>query len=213
MVFEIGMINITTLMHIIGFTGKAGSGKDTCADMITRSSQFDFDVCTAFAKPIKDAARELFMLTRDQLHGSLKEVVDERWGASPRQIMQWLGTDMLRKHFGDDFFLKHMKMRIEHAKNANVAMFLITDVRFDNEAEMVRDMGGKVVRIARPGVKPVNAHVSENGIQNRLVDFTIQNDSNLDALRDKLFRVCRKVVKTKKLACAESLRKRRRTMS
>jgi len=200
--------------NIIGLTGKAGSGKDTFASFYKDAE------CFAFAAPLKEAAKILFNLEHDQLHHpDKKDDVDTRWGKSPRYILQWLGTNVLRDQFDDKIFLKNMKQRIDNAKGSFI---IITDVRFDNEAEFVKSLGGKIIHIERDNNKSDNNvnesnesdnngddninesdnqqavkrqkmdlanHVSEKGISKHFIDFTIKNDSTIDAFKEKAIEI------------------------
>ena len=66
----------------------------------------------------------------------------------------------------------------------DLASVVITDCRYDDEAEAVRAAGGKVVRIVRPSLpEPTDSHTSESGISDHLVDREIVNDGTLDDLR------------------------------
>jgi hypothetical protein len=144
---------------IIGVNGKAGSGKDTFAGFDT----FDSFEKLAFAEVLKKACMILFGLTEEQVYDSvLKEqiVLDDNgkpeWyidgvPASPRLILQWLGTDILRNHVTKDFFIKRMEQRIFKIKKQDASKhIIITDARFPNEAEFLKKLGGHVVKIIRP---------------------------------------------------------------
>lgn len=169
----------TTPKLIIGFTGLAGSGKDTCAHM---ASKHRLASSHAFVRPLKSAMRELFGLSEAQLYGNQKEVVDPRWGKTPRELLQWFGTDVVRNQFDQDFFLKRMKSDLDSALD----VALVTDVRFDNEAELIRGLGGKIVHIHRPSNERRSDHVSESGVAKHLVDVVIVNDGTLEELEMKV---------------------------
>ena len=84
---------------IVGLIGKKGHGKDTFADYLVQ--HYDF-VKLSFAEPLKKVCKELFLLTDEQLYDPMeKEKVDERWGKSPRQLMQIIGTDILRRYYDE----------------------------------------------------------------------------------------------------------------
>ena len=81
---------------LVGLSGLKGSGKDTCADYLVKNHGF---IKVAFADPLKDALKVLFMFTNDQLNGTIeqKEAPDNRWfGCSTRTAMQFVGTELLR---------------------------------------------------------------------------------------------------------------------
>lgn len=182
-------------MSIIGITGRAGSGKDTFADLDTFA---DFKK-EFFAEPIKEAVIILFGLTREHVYDEkLKEeiIMDSNgkplWyingkPASPRLILQWLGTDIIRKHVDENFFVKRMAQKISKSKS-NV---IITDVRFENEAKFIKDeQNGPIFKIVRPELdkKFVNkqVHASEQGIPPEYISHTILNEENrLDLLEEQ----------------------------
>jgi hypothetical protein len=63
----------------------------------------------------------------------------------------------------------------------------VTDIRFANEAAMIRDLGGVLVRVERPGVGPVNEHVSE--VMPFEADHTLLNDGSIEQLHDTIRRL------------------------
>jgi len=62
--------------------------------------------------------------------------------------------------------------------------WIITDVRFENEAKAVKDKGGIIIRVDRPGVKPINDHPSEIGLDAWNFDYKIANASDIFALAE-----------------------------
>lgn len=72
--------------------GVARSGKDTVAEYL--QSTHKFELC-AFSTHLKETLRKMFNLSTDQLYGHLKDVVDTRYSATPRQFMTWLGNDAM----------------------------------------------------------------------------------------------------------------------
>lgn len=166
---------------IIGLTGKAGSGKDTVASFLDKKNTDVF----AFADPLKHACKILFNFTEEQLYDPyMKEQIDIRWNKSPREIFQWLGTDVIRKHIKEDFFIINMKNKIENS-DKNI---IITDVRFDNEAEFIKSIGGIIVKINRPNSKTTDHcdHLTEKGINEKFIDYIIINDGNLEFLKKNI---------------------------
>jgi hypothetical protein len=169
---------------VIAFAGNVGCGKDTAANFLPHAHRL------AFAEPLKKAAKILFNFTDAQLYDEVeKERIDERWGETPREILQWLGTDILRKRY-PGFFINHMKMRIEEAIKNGVTLVAVTDCRFKDEAESIRKLfeeeaesikkgAGFVVKITRPGAPRTkhNKHESENGIPDSLANYFVRNCS------------------------------------
>ena len=130
------------------------------------------------------------MLNREQTDGNRKEEVDERWGLSARKMFQVFGTDIFRNRI-DDFFpelsnLKNnfwiyrfklwYKQLIENNPSAKV---VVTDVRFLNEAEAIRELGGTIIKVTRTGTKSTDMHESEKNIDMITGDINISNDTTV----------------------------------
>lgn len=170
---------------IIGFTGKKKAGKDTASLILINKHNF---ISLAFADPLKKGAKELFDLSDEQLHDQTKkEIIDERWNMSPRQILQWLGTDILRNNISDEIFITNMKNKL---KNNSHKYIIITDVRFDNEAEMIKNLGGIIININRNNIdESKDNHITESGINSKYIDINIDNNGTIDELHNKVLNI------------------------
>ncbi|MHA1681153.1 MAG: hypothetical protein ACTSUE_09100 [Promethearchaeota archaeon] len=178
---------------LIGFTGTMGSGKDTAALHCIEQHNM---IRLSFATPLKQACMKMFGFSHDQMHDTiLKETIDTRWNKSPREVLQWMGTDVMREQFGPDFFVKRMEIEINNCVLDKIFLnkydgIVITDVRFDNEAALIRGLGGSIVHIRRSQqnksstkrVKQHTEHVSESGISHNFLDQNIVNDGTLGKL-------------------------------
>lgn len=89
--------------------------------------------------------------------GGYKEVPGA--GDEVRALLQRLGTDAGRALLGEDVWVDATLNRPVTGEG-----LVLTDCRFPNEAEAVRERGGAVVRVERPGVGPVNSHISETAL-------------------------------------------------
>lgn len=167
---------------IIGLSGRRGSGKDTVASLLMRRYRVER---LAFADPLREAARAICGFSEEQcVNPALKEVVDPRWGFSPRQFLQRLGTDVGRA-FDENLWVKRWIARANTALATGRGV-VVTDVRFPNELEAVRSLGGKVYRVernqGRPDASPVDAHASETALDTAVFDGVILNNGTLDDL-------------------------------
>lgn len=176
---------------IIGLGYKARSGKDTFANFLKEDHDF---VPIAFADPLKNAARELFGFSDEQLYGSLKEVVDPFWQErlgdnfsdpiTPRLILQLLGTQSLRNVLSGDI-LFHSTVR--HIVNNPDTNFVITDCRFPNEANLLKGMGATLIHIHRNNrnqIQGASNHESETAMDNYGGwDIVVDNNGTLGDLR------------------------------
>lgn len=165
------------LPRLIGLHGLAGAGKDTVADYLVRQHRF---VKRPLAAPIKAALNTMFgWLPEDWEDREWKEArAPELGNRSPRYLAQTLGTEWGRDLVVDDLWLRLMEREWNHvlAMSSDVGM-VVPDVRFVNEAERIRQLGGMVVRIVRPNGPKVEAHSSEAGLPDSAVDMTVLNDS------------------------------------
>jgi hypothetical protein len=95
-----------------------------------------------------------------------------------RNLLQKYGTEGGRDIHGKDCWLRVARRVIEDINGPVV----ITDVRFDNEAEFVRELGGQNWQIVRPGYGAVNAHPSDAGVALKLIDRVIHNTYDIHHL-------------------------------
>lgn len=169
---------MTQKQLLIGVAGKAGSGKDTVANYL--KCWFPFR-SIAFADPIRDGMRAILGLTDKHFSHPDKEVVLPEFGKSPRQMMQTLGTEWARECVNVDLWLILAGKKIDQYQASGYDV-VITDVRFENEAEYIRSRGGVIWHVMR-GESTAVAHVSEKGIMfHHHVDHIINNNGTLDDL-------------------------------
>jgi hypothetical protein len=105
-----------------------------------------------------------------------------------RELLQKLGTDGLRNglHYNvwvNALFADYKCVPADRApKGWDCDNWVITDVRFPNEAKAIKDRGGIIIRVDRPFCKPVNNHPSEVSLDNWNFDYKIANVSDLTSL-------------------------------
>jgi len=105
-----------------------------------------------------------------------------------RDMLQKLGTDAIRDGLHPNAWVNALMSDYvsthDFEKNKTVyPNWVITDCRFPNEAQAIKEMGGVIVRVDRPGVGPVNGHPSETALDNWKFDYKIMNNSDLECLR------------------------------
>jgi len=163
---------------VIGIAGPAGCGKDTAADFLLNHLPHGYRKLS-FAGPLKEMVRAGLGLSHDQLYGDKKEIVDERYGVTPRRIMQTLGTEWGRNLIHPDVWVKAMEAL--HA-TPGYGELIIPDVRFENEANFVREHGVLIHIVGRHdganGI--VEDHISETALTVEPADIIIQNKGNLN---------------------------------
>jgi hypothetical protein len=174
-------------MIIIGLTGPARSGKTTVARYL--NSLYDFQEI-AFADPLKNALCKMLNISRDvfdtQFAGSAKELPLQPFGKSVREMLQTLGTDWARNMIHPDFWVMAARGRLDHIEQTLGRLtpgIVISDVRFENEAAMIRERGGHLLRIHRNDCQAVREHSSETGIAEWPTDIHIDNNGDLKHLK------------------------------
>ena len=172
---------------IIGFAGKAGSGKSTAASYLTTHKGFTE---YQFALPIKECLAHLFGVPLSSFEdAAFKNSIIPNTDVTYRHAMQTLGTDWGRNAISKDIWLLIAQQRLSQIKG-NV---VITDVRFDNEAQLIRSLGGYIIHIERTGSDYWNIregnHESEAGITHEAGDLYIKNqEGNIHAIYGELAR-------------------------
>lgn len=182
---------------LIGVCGNAGCGKNAAVDFFTTHDLnpylAQYSTQLAFADPIRKIG-EIFGFSMEQMTDRvLKEAVDPRWGFSPRQFMQKVGTEMFRDHLREDIWIKlAMNNVAQLSSQPHVIQFgcpecvmgtykfiFITDVRFPNEAAAIKEHGGIIVKIRREGFDKSGDHLhpSEKFIDSMECDLEICNDA------------------------------------
>lgn len=167
-------------MKLIGFTGRAGSGKSEVAASVSSILGAER---RSFAEPLKK------MLAVIVPSGAQKtDELPELCGKTYRYALQTLGTEWGRHLIGEDFWAQAALRDLPQE-----GLVVFDDVRFDNEAQAIIALGGVIVRVERPchldacaGV----AHASEAGVSDEFVHATVINDSTLG----ELSRLARRVI-------------------
>jgi len=141
---------------IIGICGLIGSGKGTVADILVEQGFKK----VSFADKLKDGVATVFGWDRSMLEGDTdesrtwREQPDEFWTAetgrtiTPRLVLQEFGTDCMRDGFYDGVWVSLLKKELLQ----NPGNYVIPDVRFSNEQNMIRDIGGQVWQVRRGNV-------------------------------------------------------------
>lgn len=204
---------------IIGLVGFIGSGKDTVAKQFVKHGC----VRDSFAAPLKDVCASIFGWPREMLEGhtvesrEFRETPDMFWtrklgidNFTPRLALQLIGTDVMRNHFSADIWLNSLEYRIRKATQHQCVV--ISDARFKNELNLIKQMNGAVIWVRR-GELPewydfaVSAHagnaVSKKIMQTRFrdvhesewnwvgfeYDYVIENDGTPEDLERKVLEI------------------------
>lgn len=124
---------------------------------------------------------------------------------SVREFLQNLGTDAIRNGLHKNAWVNALMADYRKEEKSErlsdymrlvspPSKWVITDVRFPNEAEAIKERGGVIIRIDRPGIKPVNAHPSETALDNWDFDYKIANVSDLVSLKQTVEVLLKKII-------------------
>lgn len=166
-------------MKIIGLSGYAGSGKDTIAGILVEDGYTKI----SFANGVREYALILnpyFVegFTYQEIISQIGYENAKRKYPSIREFLVKIG-DGGRQIFGDNIWLRTA------FKNCNSNLVVVSDVRYRNEAEYIKSLGGEIWMICRSGVGPANA-VEEKSIGQIVADRLVNNDGTIDDLRKNM---------------------------
>lgn len=188
-------------MKVIAISGKKRAGKDQAAQYMMDYCEGLHCVKENFADPLKrecadatgiditefyDDRPERYWLKWlgigflfPQLMGPARK---ERW----RRLLQYWGTDFRREMCGYDYWTNKYKERIKELEEEGVDLVVTTDLRFPNEVETVKQLGGALIRVERPNLSTANAqHISEVALDDDPGwHLVIHNEGSKQDLRD-----------------------------
>lgn len=170
---------------IIGLGGYAFSGKDAVADIL--ESQHGWKR-TFMSKPLMQALLALDpLIPEGRGHIRYTELVQRvgydqsKKNPEVRQLLQRLGTEVGRHLLGENVWVDVVCREATQLAD-DCSSVAITGIRYGNELARIREMGGVLVWVARPGYEPVNAHSSELSLGPDDFDVVLHNDSDLAGL-------------------------------
>src|SRR5690606_10137132 len=186
-----GRIKVSiNLPRVIGLYGYAGSGKDTVGHTLESLKGY---ARAAYADPLRQAAEEINPYIPEPLdagapHGWRRGLIKRHgWrGAKDgnpwvREFLADLGNAI--RDLDPDFWVRLAEERIRWLLVDSPGV-TVTDVRFPNEYESIKRLGGVMVRVTRPGCNPANE--IDNLLDDYEFDSQILNDGSLHDLRDAI---------------------------
>lgn len=198
---------------LIGLTGANGAGKDTVAAMLAAelhkhghapaviafadalyaevSAAFNINVQTLRERSTKETPIDALSMADCNDPCFTATLADDElptaaWmllPRSPRQILQWWGTEYRRTQQAE-YWVQRLLANVQALRDAGRSHIIITDVRFADEAQAIRSQGAQIWRVHRPNLMPpAKGHVSEVTGEEFAPESTILNCGSLDALR------------------------------
>lgn len=176
-------------MKVIGLGCTAQVGKDTAAEYLEKKYPGKVKR-VAFADKVKTVAMSLFDLSWEQCYGpkEIKEAVDPRYGITPREILQGIGQKM-REIYPPIWVDTLFYTTIPQWEKEGYDCFVVSDVRYPNEADAIHAHGGVVVKVVRDagGVSVGAEHSSETAMRDyQDFDFIIENNGPIEEYYNKI---------------------------
>lgn len=195
-------------IEIIGLTGNPNAGKDTVA--ITLNRNYGFRV-VAFADALRLEIAEsfgvgiwqfrdrqgkeakLFSLALGMSHSSaFKERMsalghDLSTSRSPRDVMRLWGTEF-RRYDDPEYWVTQLEDQISELARSGRRRIVVTDVRFPNEAALIRRLGGEIWRVHRFHTL-ASSHLSDTAMGNERIDRDVHNEGTLLQLEHEVERL------------------------
>jgi len=178
---------------LIAFSGRKGAGKTTAANALVEERGYER---LRFAGPMKEMVAVLLRrlgytedATQKMVDGPLKESEVGELRCTPRHLLQTIGTEWGRQQVREDLWavvtLQEARQRMQDGTDV-----VIDDCRFPNEAEMIREAGGRVVELYRMRTEgsraEMDTHASEQAIHLVDGDQVIHNNGTIGALRERV---------------------------
>ena len=201
--------------NVVGICGLIGSGKDTLASCLIQELGY---TKMSFADALKDVVSNVFGWNRQLLEGDTKESrdwrnqVDEWWSnrlgieVTPRLALQLVGTNLFRNVLHRDIWVACLERRL-YTMLAQGKKVVVSDCRFQNELDAIKQAGGITIKIHRgmmdlevhtlamhaaQGEKEAiellenkGIHASEWNVMTCQVDYLLHNDDTISILCDK----------------------------
>lgn len=175
-------------MKLIGLSGKMGSGKSTIVQCLKDITLEEKVLVVKLAGPLYDIQEYVYRRI-SQVHQRPESFIKDR------KLLQWIGSEWGRDTIGTNLWVDLFRFEVLalHKKYPH-AIIVCDDVRFDNEAEAIKDLGGKVVKVTSTlnekridMAAGISNHQSEAGINLDYVDYIIENNGSKDELRESLY--------------------------
>lgn len=189
---------------VIALTGPKGSGKDTVGELIKKyfnTSPMFRAQTIAFADPIKTVVRDLFVFETNREYDDFKRTTVnfslpkqvtrdmQLYQVEGRHLVREIG--MLMRRYDEKQFTNYVVGQINLEPNC---VWIVTDMRFDNEWLVLKQMGAKIINIKRPNYE-YDGHITERGFSDSLVDYHLMNDGDLSYLKTRVESVMDNIMK------------------
>lgn len=175
------------MIPVIGVNGRAQHGKDTIVQILHDLYGYER---VAFADILKNVAynskAEIPTVFGHERIDKLVDAIgweDAKKNQYVREFLQGLGVAG-RLYLAEDVWVAAAYHNAPKGK-----LLAISDMRFPNEFQSVKDRGGITIRVTRPGIPSVNEHISETALDNHAFDYYLTNDETVADLAQQVIEV------------------------
>ncbi len=176
-------------MNLIGLSGSKQSGKDEFF-IIAVANGWDY-YNKKFATNLKSICSTITGLPPNYFTNNMLYKYKHN-GRTIRNIMQYIGTDLLRNQYNENVWIDSLFREFTF-----LSKWIITDVRFENEADAIKKRGGILIRINR-AYGERDLHVSETALDNYdNWDYTIENNGTLIDYENKVLNIMEEICTVK----------------
>ena len=200
----------------LAISGKAGSGKNSAANIIIKDImhlyQDEFHIA-AFATPIKKMIQEMFPnceqealygnseLRQNKITSALNEYADDSIGISYRQAAIDIGK--LGRSYHPNFWVWHAKKTFDSIMSANLfynaslKAYIIADLRFPNEFKWLKEENFIICRVKRENNSKINdiSEYIQDELSDDMFDFVIDNNGTMDDLKQQITKIMQTINK------------------
>lgn len=184
---------------LIGLSGKAGSGKDTAANLLVREfiSRAQGVKTLSFAGKLKEVIVDVFGIDMAFFEDRTMKNTPmlALGGRTPREVAQFLGTEAFRS-ISSEVWVRYAMKQAQTYLSQGMSV-IITDVRFENEAEVIASYGGYIVVLERESVE-IYDHASETGIgkiKSRFASWLLTNNGTMEDLAMDISKLAQEIFK------------------
>ena len=169
---------------IIGLVGRSGAGKDTVYKIISKM-YYPFTVRLSFADMLRQDLTRIFKDDGEQ------ELIDAIWDMSPYRLPESRAlltayADLLKAVLGKDVISNRCRRRLGMVPSCTAAV--VTDVRYQPEVDMLRDIGASLVRVHRDK-DPWTTLEADKFVDSFDCDAIIDNNGSLAELEGEVEKV------------------------
>jgi hypothetical protein len=186
---------------VLGLSGYARVGKDTAKETIVQvAASRGLRVKTlAMAEALRNLVSFVnpFVVESNDYYNNLVEKYgyeEAKGKPGVRDVLVKFGAGV-RETIGGNTWLDAVSNSILRLQD-DYDLFVISDVRYPNEAKMVQSMNGKVILISRMGIEAANPHEKET-VSSIVPDEFIFNDDSLEAFMETTAQLAKRLIEAR----------------